>query len=307
MRFHASLLVLGALFLSARAGQPIDPAEELFRRAERDVVEGDQPRAINRFAALARLHPKSRAAPRAQLRIAELYARNREFAEAFEAAQRLIDEHPESELFSAAMEIEFAVSERVMEEYRRRGLKNDKSQRGLPSRAGASDMLRVILANARQTEFSPRALFRLAATLDEEQRSREAVAEFNRFLNSYPEHPLADDAAFQVGFIEYRLARESNRERGAQERARLAFEDFVVRHPTSEKVPEAHHLLATLRDWETQRLVQSAQFYERRGDMDAALRTYRAAVKNDETAADSSKVQRKITELEPKSPPSPAP
>ena len=299
-----TIFVSGALAGVLLAAKPIEPAEELFRRGEGHVAAGNQADAMDVFAAVARLHPKADVAPRACLRIAELYARNREFSEAFDAAQRLIGSYPASELFSRAIEIQFAVSERVMEEYRRRRLKDDKSQRGLPTRESASEMLRVILANGRQTEFAPRALYRLAATLDEEGRGREAIQEFNQFLEQFPDHALADDAAFQVGFIDFRLSRETNRERSARERARLAFEDFMVRHPTSEKVPEARHLLGTLRDWETQRLVQSARFYEKQGDVNAALSTYRAAVENEGRATDGPMAERSIPEGKSKPAPS---
>jgi outer membrane protein assembly factor BamD len=298
MRCRVSRLTFLALAAGAHAGRQVDPAEELFRRAERHIIEGDQTQAVTRFNSVVRLHPKSPAAPRALLRIAELYARNREFSEAFDAAQRLIEKYPASDLFARAVEVQFAVSERVMEEYRRRRLKNDKSQRDLPDRASASEMLRVIVGNALQGELAPRALYRLAATLDEETKPREAVEEFNKFIERYPEHPLADDAAFQVAFIDYRLSRAGNRERASQERARLAFEDFLARHPASAKVPVARHLLATLRDWETTRLTEAAKFYERRGDDDAAARTYRGALENDPGNPAAESLKRTIEGLE---------
>jgi len=298
MRFRASLLALVAILAGARGAQPIDPAEELFRRAERHILEGDQPQAVSRFNSVVRLHPKSGAAARALMRMAELYARNREFSEAFDAAQRLIDKYPASNLFARAADVQFAVSERVMEEYRRRRMKNDKSQRDLPDRATASEMLRVIVSNARQSDLAPRALYRLAATLDEERKPQDAVQEFNTFLGRYPDHSFADDAAFQVAFIDYRLSRAGNRERAAQERARLAFEDFLARHPGSGKVPEARHLLATLRDWETTRLTEAGKFYERRGDAGAAARSYRGAVLNDPENPGSKALTEKIEGLE---------
>jgi len=124
------------------------------------------------------------------------------------------------------------------------------------------------------------------------------VQEFNKFIERYPEHPLADDAAFQVAFIDYRISRAGNRERASQERARLAFEDFLARHPASAKVPVARHLLATLRDWETARLTETAKFYERRGDSDAAARSYRGALQNDPQNPAAESLKGKIDGLE---------
>jgi outer membrane protein assembly factor BamD len=295
MRWFALWVSLAAL---AQAAPTVDEPAEWFRTAQKLVTQGEQGRAIERYKAIVRHHPKSPWAGRAQLEIAQLYARNREFYEAFAAAQKVVEHYPDSELYAAAIEIQFGVAERVAEEYRRRRLKNDKSERDLPPRETASQMLRIILAHARYTQHAPRAQYRLAVSLDEEKQPAEAAQEFARFVEHYGEHDLADDAAFQAAFIDYRLSRDKNRERAAAERARLAFEEFLIRYPQSEKVPEARHLAGVLRRWESERLLVAARYYEKTNQPGPALRTYRGALHNDPELPEAAELREKIKSLE---------
>jgi outer membrane protein assembly factor BamD len=279
-------------------GQEIDASAALYETARQQVMRGQPERAIEKFKAIVRLHPKSRFASRAQFQIAELYAQNREFSEGFNAAQKFIETYPESELFLEALNIQFAMAERVAEEYRRLRAKNDKSDKNLPGRAYASEMFRVIANNGRQSEYAAKALYRLGTMLDEEKRPTEAIEAFQLLLKTHPNSALADDAAFQVGFVDYRQSREQNRERGSQERARLAFEDFVIRYPNSEKMAEGHHLLNVLRGWERDKLLQAARYYESSGQAEAALRTYREALRGNSEGSDIIPIKEKILELE---------
>ncbi len=278
-----SLLVTAALLAGSTAGvtaERQDPADELYQRGERNVAEGNQQAAIVKFRAVARSYPKSSFASHAQLQIAELLSRNREYVEAFEACQRLMEKFPESGDFARALEIQFSIAERVMQEYRQRRGKGDKSTRGLPDRETASGMLRAIVANGRFSEQAPRAQFRLAVTLDEEGKPRDATREFNHFIEDYPQHALAADAAFQAGFIDYRIAREQNHERAAQQRARMALDYFLVRYPESEKAPEARHLVSVLSGWESERLATAGGYYARTGRSESALKTLGDALGN---------------------------
>jgi len=277
--------------------QATDPAAALFDQAQRHVLQGEQDEAIEKLQRAVQKRADSPLAPRAQLQIAQLYASNRQHADAFEAAQEVIDKFPASDLFSDALETQLSVIERVMEDYQRRRSKGDKNGRGLPKREDAREMLKAMLTNGRYASHGARVHYRLAMAMDEDNEPKEAITEFNALVTNYPTHPLADDAAFQAAFIDYRTARQTNRDRGARERARIAFEDFLMRHPESEKVPEARHLLTTLRSWETDKLNESGRFYERAGHVEAARRTYHDALQNEPDAPSSPATEKRLEQL----------
>ncbi len=299
MSFRSVVWLAALLWFTcgAQGASVIDPATDLFQRAERNLLEGKQEAAIDKLRVIVRSYEKSPFAPRAQLLIAELFSRNREFSTAFEAAQHLINHFPASDLFSEALEIQFTVAERVAEEYRRRRLKNDKSMQGLPDREVASQMFRIILANGPFSGVAPRAQYRLAIALDEEGQNMEATQEFNRFVENFGDHSLADDAAFQVAFIDYRLCRQNNRERGSQERARIAFDYFMVKFPQSEKMPEARYLSGLLQGWESERLLGAGDFYKRTGQKEPALKSYNDALRQAPGSAQADAAQKAIDKV----------
>ena len=261
--FAAFVAVVLSVSVAGESARAADEAAELFTGAEKEILQGEQAEAVGKLRRVIARHRQTPFAPRAQLKLAELYAANREHAAAFDAAQEVIDKFPASDLFSEALEIQLRVVERVLDEYRQRRVRGDKSQRGLPKREAAREMLESMLKSGRFSPQAPRVQYRLAMALDEENNPADAVREFNTFVANYPEHHLADDAAFQAAFIDYRLAREKNRDRAPRERARLSLEEFLLVHPDSEKAPEARHLLTQLREWETEKLAEAGRFYER--------------------------------------------
>lgn len=277
--------LVSCLSIQSFCAEPGDSATEWYNLAQKSIFEGQQGKAISRLRAILREYPTSPYAVQAQMQIAELYARNREYASAFDACQQVIARFPSSQLFDKALQTQFDLADRVIQEYRQLKLKKEKGTKGLPDRESASEMLRIILANGRFTAYAPRAQYRLAASLDEEDKSGEAVKEFYKFIEDYSDHPLVDDAAFQIAFIDYRRSRQTNHERGAQERALLAFEYFLIKYPESEKAPEARHLVGVLQKWEADRFREAGRYYERTGQSDAALRTYREALRLDSASA----------------------
>lgn len=301
MRWLLLLAVAGAVAIEAQAARPTVEGDvralEMIQAGDRLALKGDQGEAVEKYRAIVRLYPQSYSAPKAQLQIGDLLAANREHASAFEAYQALIDRFPASNLFTPALEGQFAIAQRIMDAHHHADQKGVKPPRTIPDRETLATMLRQILQNGRHARFSPLLQYQVAIALDRVGDSREAIAEFWRFLGTYPEDALADDAAFQIGFVEYRQAREPNRERSARERATVAFDYFLTHYPGSEKVPEAAHLLALMKSWDTTALRQTGDLYERTGKPAAALKTYNDALKSAPEDDEARKVSERIEAL----------
>lgn len=276
------MVTLWFVAFPAFAGIPLEQADErvnkLWLEGSKLVLQGQAGEALERYRKIVRLYPQTKIAPAAQLKIGELFSGNREFEEAFNAYQDVIDKFPASNLFTPAIEGQFAVVQRVLIEDRRYQRRRADRPKTLPSLETASEMLKRILRNGRYAPFSPDVQYQLAVTLDRQGDDRQAIEEFWRFLANYAEDDLADDAAFQIGFVEYRKARANNRELLTRQRARFAFEYFLQAFPLSEKVPEAHHLLVVLAEWNVEALTQSGRLYEKSGATAAALKHYTEAL-----------------------------
>lgn len=247
---------------------------ELERDAERLALQGDPGGAVEKYRALIKAFPKSSAAPGALIKIGDLFLANDEYGNAFQAYQDLLVQYPESALFTPAVEGQFQILRRIMDVYRIAATRNEKVSKAYPKSEELVDMLTQTLQNARHMSFSADLQYEFAIMLDRAKRSEEAVVEFWRFMAQYPDDPRVDDAAFQVGFLEYRNSRDTNKEYGAAVRASFAFEYFMANYPASEKIPEAQHLSSVIESWQLAALKQTGRFYERAGLRDAAIRTY---------------------------------
>jgi outer membrane protein assembly factor BamD len=295
------LIVCLGLGVEARAARPTVEADvraaEMVAAADRLALQGDQSGAADKYRAIVRLYPQSYSAPRAQLQIADLLAANREHSEAFAAYQELIDKFPASSLFTPAIEGQFSIAQRVADIHAQTEQKGVKPPRTAPDRAALATMLQQMLKNARHASFSPKLQYQVAVVLDRAGQHREAVTELWRLLSTYPEDALADDAAFQIGFVDYRVARDNNRERSACERSARALEYFLQTYPQSEKVPEAAHLLAVVKSWSVASLQQAGRHYENAGQPAAALKTYQEALATAEEESESRKLRQRIEGL----------
>jgi outer membrane protein assembly factor BamD len=299
MRWLAVLAVV--LAVEARGARPEAEgdrrAAEMMLAADELAVKGEQSDAVAKYRAIVRLYPASHSAPKAQLQIADLLAANLEHASAFAAYQELVDRFPASSLFTEALEGQNAIVQRILDRHRQAERKGAKPPPTLPDRAALVEMLRQILRNGRHASFSPELQYQAAVALDRTGESREAVAELWRFLTSYGDDPLADDAAFQIGFVDFRVARDNNRERSASERSARALEYFLETYPQSEKAPEAAHLLAVLKSWGVASLQQAARHYEKAGQPAAALKTYQEVLASTEEESAARELRERIESL----------
>ncbi len=265
---------------SASSAAPPEAGDEaaaaLMREAEAKVLDGDPGSAVSTFHKVVNRYRQSPLAPQAQFRIAQLYERNRQHAEAFEAYQVLIDHFPESDLYTRALDSQYRIADRVLDAYSLRERKgSDRIEEPLKDEKLASRMLRILIENGRFSERAPEARFRLGVALEKEEWPRTAIEEHEKYLDDYPRHSLADEAAFQIAYINYKLCRDRNQEDSLRKAAQLGFLYFVEVYPESPKVPMASHLLAELDSIEFNALVREARFYDDQGDIKSATIYYR--------------------------------
>jgi outer membrane protein assembly factor BamD len=301
----ASMAVVALAWLGApvsQAARPIanaaDSAQELWREALDLTLKGRPDEALSKYRVIVKAFPETPLAPAAQLQIGELFAAHGDYAEAFEAYQALITQFPSSDLFKPALEGQFSLVQQVLTASRQIAKARSPRPRNIPQQVEIAEMLRQILRNGRFADFSPTALYRLAVMLDEMGQAREAISEFWRFITDYPEDLRADDAAFQIGFIEYRTAREPNREQSARMRARYAFEFFLLSYPESEKSAEARHILAQLAQWDSESHRRAGKLYETSGRPEAALKSYLEALPNSSGEQETADLKKRIDRLQ---------
>lgn len=270
-------------------------ATALFEKAQRDTLRGDNESALRRFAAVVKAYPRASVAVTSQWEVVRLNEGYGNYTDAFDALQLLIDHYPGQ--FAKALKRQFDLSLLQLVRYEQLKRQPDtKKPRNLPDRDQVSAMLRIVIENGPYAEIVAEASYYRGVALEKEGRVAEAAVAHELFMERFPNHPLADDSAYQVAYILYKRWLSMNGSAPAnRERAALAMQWFLARYSESDKAAQAKGCLDQITHAERAELVGLAAFYERRGDERAAAVYYRElASKFPELAPEGSPLRERI-------------
>ena len=275
MIFRTSiLLVIASATLSAELRNKTDEeeAQALFTKAEGHLVQGRRSDALDTLESLVKRHRMVPIASEAQFKIAVLLENNHKWVNAFDAYQDFFSWFPNSPRFNEAIENQIRLAwrmQRELDEERRDGKQSSQKNKNLPDRESPSDMFRLILENGKFSDLAPLVRYHLAVAYEKEERTLSAKRMHSTIATDYPSHPMADDAAFQIGYIDYKGVLKGDKRRAFG--AEMALRDFLLRYPESEKVPEALHCLKEMRNVEAAYLAATASYYEKANKPKSAL------------------------------------
>jgi outer membrane protein assembly factor BamD (BamD/ComL family) len=256
-----------------------EKAAKLMARAASYRERGKSSEALSTYGLVVRRYPRARAAAQAQFARARLLSDNHEYRKAFDAYQALIDHFRDAGLFAEALAGQMLVAERVFDQHQRdtrHGKKRPESE--LPDLETLARMFANVVSNGRYSDVAPRAQYLHAVSLEMSGAPLGAQAAHSEFLQRYPGHPLADDAAFQHAYIDFK----ANENAPVPDTARwtaasLGLAEFLHDFPQSDRAPVARELLHRVADAERNHLLDQARLYEKLGKPEAATRLYREA------------------------------
>jgi len=254
-------------------------ARYLLDKGEASLLKGETAEALERFGRAARRYKGTLSGAEAQRRIIAIEEGRHRWVSAFDACQDFFEGYPGSPHFLEVLETQIRLALRVQaEKTRARGTgagargKGSKGTAAVPDDESVSKMFRLVLENGSHTELGPRIRYNLAMALEREERPKAARVAYAELLETDRTHPLADDAAFQMAYIDYKkvMAGEQSRLFAAQ----MGLGDFLARYERSEKVAQARHCLEQLGEREAASLLSQARYYEGLGKAEAALVYY---------------------------------
>jgi len=266
-------------------------AAEQYRKAEGLQAEGELKKALGAYRTLLRTWPKSGAAPKAQIKVAELYQELGDSEKAFEAYGKYLSSYPRGEDFDIAVESQFGLASSFLEGERRKvfGVKT------FPSMQKAAEMFDKILKNAPYSKWAALSQYNIGRALEKQTEYERAILAYQKVVESYPADEIAADAQYQIGFIYYQLAKNGSNDQGARNKAREAFEDFILKYPQSEKVTQANENIQSLSNTDTKKTLGVAQFYQKTGNPKAAVIYYEEVIQT-APGSEEAKVAQKALE-----------
>ena len=105
-----------------------------------------------------------------------------------------------------------------------------------------------------------------------------AINAFRELTRDFPDSQYAPDAQYQIGEILLDQSKKGNQDSANLDRAKRAFEDVLIRYPTSKQAKMAKAQIAKLASGNIQRSFEIAEFYRKKGQISSALVYYRDTV-----------------------------
>lgn len=280
----ATSSVFGSLLAQepATAGAYNQEAAGYFQQAQDWESAGNLKRAISVYRALVRDYPLAPSASAAQFRLGELYDSLGNSKRAFDAYQKLLENYPQSREFDRAVEAQVALADAALD--------NRRYDR-------AAEMYAAIVATAPYARFAPAVQFKLGQAFEFQKEYDKAIDAYQVVLDRYPNSPLAADALYQIGYVQFTEAQGRSMDLSAAIDAKNTFEEFLMEFPKSEKAAQARDNLDSMSNREAFDLLSIAKYYDRNSDYRAAVVYYSDLVRRQPGTPDADIATARIEEI----------
>jgi outer membrane protein assembly factor BamD len=312
LRFVLPLTMLALLFFPHRAPAPIiyregegfssgdlsdieikKNAEDQFRLAERYEGAGDYKRAGASYRLVVRRFPRSDIAPRAQFKSAQMLEKDGKLQRAFYEYQALVQKYPRSPDFEAALQAEYNIGKAYLD-----GKRVDiYGVPTLPSMAKAQEMFQKIVTNAPYSRIAPLAQYGIGQALEKSGSITSTISAYQQVVDRYPNSDVAPDAMYQIGYVYFQASRQTGYDQTAAIRAQESFDDFLLRFPNSEKVPQAQDNLRTLQSRKTENSYTIAKFYDKQKNYKAAYVYYNEVLQQQPDSPDAERAKQRMAQI----------
>ncbi|MBA2431946.1 MAG: outer membrane protein assembly factor BamD [Chthoniobacterales bacterium] len=271
-------------------------AQQLFQTAQAAENSGNIGRAIKAYRQLVRRYPKDTLAAGSAYRFAQLQERSGDLIKAAGAYRVVVENYPRSPHFDESIEAQFRIGEQYL---------NGKKLKllGLPLRSAVDKSVEIfaaIIRTAPYGKYTARAQFNIGLANEKQGNYEGAVKAYQAVSEKFPEHPVAADAQYQIGYLWLNAARTGTRDAKAAENAKIGFQDFLFRYPKSEKVPQARENLRALEQKQTTNSFQIARYYDKQKNYRAAVIYYFDVIRQQPGSPQSEQAKRRVEELRPR-------
>ncbi len=268
-------------------------AAEQMHLAEQREAASDDSGAFKAYKALVKRYGLSLLAPKAQYKTGLLLERHGDHNKAFDAFNTYVTKYPQGGDFDAVVEQMFKIAKLFLDGEKKKVL-------GVPvgsSMSRAQTMFETIVKSAPFSKYAPLAQFNVGQALEKQGKYPEAMKAYQVVVSKYAGDAIADDALYQVGYVQLRNYREGSYNRADAAKAREAFEDFINRYPESEKVSQAKENMKSLETGSAKSTLEIARYYDKTKQYRAAVIYYNDVIQSQPGSPESETAKTRIEEL----------
>jgi outer membrane protein assembly factor BamD len=273
-----------------------DSPKEQFDWAMSFYDAKDYKRAAVEFEKLVKHYEYSEHASKAQYYVGLCYEQMGKYYAAFQNYQKAVENFPHIENIDEVIEREYNIANLYSAKDNPKVLGTDI----MTATDRAVEIYKKVVENAPYGRLADKALFNMGSTLKKADRYDEAVEAFQKIVDDYKESDLAARAQYEAAYCAYRSSLKPAYAAEPTEKAIKAFEDFSKETTDKQLTEEADATLRRLKDKAAEKLVMTAEFYERIGQHQSAVVYYKEVLEKYPQGAFAEKAAGKIEELEKK-------
>jgi outer membrane protein assembly factor BamD len=268
-------------------------AEEQFKVAQNYEAAGDYKHAAAAYLLVVHRFPRADIAAEAQFRSGQMLERLGKLQLAFNNYQALIQKYPRSPDFEAALQAQYNIGKAYLD-----GKRIDiYGVPTLPSMGKAQEMFKKIVTNAPYGKIAPLAQFGIGQALEKSGSITATVNAYQEVVDRYPSSDVAPNAMYQIGYVYFQASRATGYDETAAVRAQEAFEDFVLRNPNNEKVPQAQENLKVLQLRKTDNSYNIARFFDKQRNYKAAYVYYNEVIEQQPDSPFAVKARQRMDQI----------
>ncbi len=253
--------------------------------------------ARSAYDALVHNWGASAEAPEAQLSVARIYERDREFEDAFREYQYYLERYSSAGgvgtcPYGLVVSSQRGIAFEMLSLLERGGF-------WAPSTELVASMFRHVVANAPDDPDAPRCVLSEGRAYETGRKWPEAVRAYEKLASKYPASPLVTDAWYRSANCRWILSEKRPNDRRELENALEVLRLAVRTAPDHREARLASERIAALVARQTRMAWQHAEFYDRvRRKPEAALAAYREFLVRFPTAAEAPLVRERVAQLE---------
>jgi outer membrane protein assembly factor BamD len=268
-------------------------AEQELNRGESLENDGRLDSALKAFRGIVKSGVLTASTPKAQFHIGHILERKGDFPTAFKAYSEYTTKYPSGTDFDKVIQAQFDIAKMYLGGKKTKVLGVPVS----PSYHRAEEMFADIVKRAPYHRLAPMAQFNVGQALEKETKTPEAIAAYKEVISRYPGDPVASDAQYQLGYVQYHEMQTGSYNEQTRQRAVESFEEYMNRQPKSEKTAQARENIKTLTAAEIKNTLNIAKFYDKTKNYKAAVIYYNEVIKNAPGTPETEQAQKRIAEL----------
>lgn len=252
---------------------PKESAELQMEHARTLFIQGEYRDALTETNKFEAFYKESDFSDDNQFLRAEIFLAQGKLMRAARTFQQVLSTYPDTELYEDAIKKQYEIGDRLYEEGQKKMKKRITFFRKRPLKQ-AIDVYGMVVENQPFTAEAAEAQYKIGLCHFTRKEYVEAAFEYRRVVEEYSDSDWVDEAQYDLAKTYYTMSRPADYDQTPSQLAIDQIDNFLVRYPGDDRVEDLKAKRLEMSNEIAMQRLNSAKFYEKRREFDAARLYY---------------------------------